>query len=144
MNFISVFFAEICSEKSIIFFTRVYIFNIFSIFIFKIDILLLFPITVYISNFKKQVLRRIIVEHETVDRVFIDLGLKSRGMLHNWLREYRKNEYNIVNKQRVRLPMTKREQMIKPEKHRLKQENEFVKRLSVLVDYRIKNCKLLK
>ena len=73
-------------------------------------------------------------------------------MLHNWLREYRKNGYNIVNKQRG---MTKREQLIKQENHRLKQEierlrqqnlkltieNEFVKKLRVLVDQRTKNRK---
>ena len=58
------------------------------------------PYIAYTSNFKEQALRRIIVEHEPARRVSIDLGLKSSGMLYNWLREYRKNGYNIVNKQR--------------------------------------------
>ena len=62
------------------------------------------PFTAYTSNFKEQALRRIIVEHEPARRVSIDLGLKSSGMLYNWLREYRKNGYNIVNKQRGRPP----------------------------------------
>ena len=62
------------------------------------------PFTAYTSNFKEQALRRIIVEHEPARRVSIDLGLKSSGMLSNWLREYRKNGYNIVNKQRGRPP----------------------------------------
>ena len=62
------------------------------------------PYTAYTSNFKEQALKRIIVEHEPARRVSIDLGLKSSGMLYNWLREYRKNGYNIVNKQRGRPP----------------------------------------
>ena len=53
------------------------------------------PFTTYTSNFKEQALRRIIVEHESARRVSIDLCLKSSGMLHNWLREYRKNGYNV-------------------------------------------------
>ena len=60
------------------------------------------PFTAYTSNFKEQALKRIIVDHEPARRVSIDLGLKSSGMLYNWLREYRKNGYNIVNKQRGR------------------------------------------
>ena len=60
--------------------------------------------TAYTSNFKEQALKRIIVDHEPARRVSIDLGLKSSGMLSNWLREYRKNGYNIVNKQRGRPP----------------------------------------
>ena len=62
------------------------------------------PFTAYTSNFKEQTLRRIIVEHGPVKRVSIDLGLKSSGMLSNWLSEYCKNGYNIVNKQRGRPP----------------------------------------
>ena len=62
------------------------------------------PFTAYTSNFKEQALRRIIVNHESLYHVALDLGLKSRGMLSNWLREYRKNGYNIVNKQRGRPP----------------------------------------
>ena len=62
------------------------------------------PYTAYTSNFKEQALKRIIVDHEPLYHVALDLGLKSRGMLSNWLREYRKNGYNIVNKQRGRPP----------------------------------------
>ncbi len=66
------------------------------------------PYTAYTSNFKEQALKRIIVDHEPLYHVALDLGLKSRGMLSNWLREYRKNGYNIVNKQRGR-PLTSAE-----------------------------------
>ena len=41
------------------------------------------PYTTYTSNFKERALKRIIVDHEPVDRVSLDWGLKSRGMLHN-------------------------------------------------------------
>ena len=62
------------------------------------------PYTAYTSNFKEQALKRIIVDHEPLYHVALDLGLKSYSMLSNWLREYRKNGYNIVNKQRGRPP----------------------------------------
>ena len=61
---------------------------------------------------------------------------------------------SLISKEEDR-PMTKRKQLIKQENHRLKQEierlrqqnlkltieNEFVKKLSVLVDQRTKNRK---
>ena len=62
------------------------------------------PFTTYTSNFKEQALKRVIVDHESLYHVSLDLGLKSRGMLSNWLREYRKNGYNIVNHKKGRPP----------------------------------------
>ena len=35
----------------------------------------------YTNNFKEQALKRIIVDHESLYHVALDLGLKSRGML---------------------------------------------------------------
>ncbi|WP_052724683.1 hypothetical protein [Lactobacillus melliventris] len=72
------------------------------------------PFTAYTSNFKEQALRQIIAEHEPVERVSIDLGLKSSGMLPNLLREYRKNGYNIIDKQRGRPPHDQADQTGKP------------------------------
>lgn len=38
------------------------------------------PFTAYTSNFKKQAVKRIIVNHESLYHVALDLGLKSRGI----------------------------------------------------------------
>ena len=116
------------------------------------------PFTAYTSNFKEQALKRIIVEHEPVRRVSIDLGLKSSGMLSNWLREYRKNGYNIVNKQRGRPPHDQkrtadqtgksstqaRKRTLTPAELKSENRERIRKKLSVLVDQRTKNRKTRK
>lgn len=45
-----------------------------------------------------QAIIRILVNHEPAYQVTLDLGLKSNGMLANWIRGYRKNGYNVVIK----------------------------------------------
>ncbi|MCO6530344.1 MAG: transposase, partial [Lactobacillus sp.] len=62
------------------------------------------PYTEYSLEFKKQAIIRVLVKHEPAYQVAIDLGLKSNGMLANWLRSYRENGYNVVIKQKGRLP----------------------------------------
>ena len=62
------------------------------------------PYTEYSLEFKKQAIIRVLVKHEPAYQVALDLGLKSNGMLANWLRSYRENGYNVVIKQKGRLP----------------------------------------
>ena len=74
-------------------------------------------------------------------------------MLHNWLREYRKNGYNIVNKQRGRSPYDQkrttdqtgkpsaqaRNLTLTPAELKANYRERICKKLSVLVDQRAKN-----
>ena len=99
------------------------------------------PFTTYTSNFKEQALRRIIVEHESTRRVSIDLGLKSSGMLHNWLREYRKNGYNIVNKQRGRPPHDQKRAANQAGKPPTQARNPALTPAELKADYRKRICK---
>ena len=62
------------------------------------------PYTSYSIAFKEQVIRRMLVKNEAIYQVSLDLGLKNKGILANWLRQYRENGYNVVNKQRGRPP----------------------------------------
>ena len=62
------------------------------------------PYTSYSIAFKEQAIRRVLVKNEAIYQVALDLGLKNKGILANWLRQYRENRYNIVNKQRGRPP----------------------------------------
>ncbi|MCX8737304.1 transposase [Lactobacillus sp. B4026] len=48
------------------------------------------PYTEYSLEFKKQAIIRVLVKHEPAYQVALDLGLKSNGMLHNWLSKYPK------------------------------------------------------
>ena len=98
---------------------------------------------------------RIVFDHEIVYWVALNLGLKSRDMFHNWLREYRKSGYNIINKQRKRpshdqkrtanqtvKPATQaKEQTLTPEALKAENRERICKKLSVLVDQRTKNHK---
>ena len=45
-----------------------------------------------------------LVKDEAIYQVALDLGLKNKGILANWLRQYHENGYNVVNKQRGRPP----------------------------------------
>ena len=42
--------------------------------------------------------------NETINSVAIDEGLASRGMLQNWLKDYKDMGYNIVERKRGRSP----------------------------------------
>ena len=63
----------------------------------------------------------------------IDEGLSSSGMLANWIKEYKENCYNIVERKRGRPTMLKkninsnRKETIEQENERLKKENEYLK-----------------
>ena len=41
---------------------------------------------------------RVLTNHETTTEVSLDLGLSSTGMLSNWIRDYQKNGYNVINR----------------------------------------------
>ena len=76
-------------------------------------------------------------------------------MLSNWLREYCKNGYSIVNKQRGRPPHDQKRtadqagkssaqatnRTLTPAELKVKNRERICKKLSVLVDQQTKNCK---
>ncbi|HJD09066.1 MAG TPA: IS3 family transposase [Candidatus Ligilactobacillus faecavium] len=47
---------------------------------------------------KKEAIDRVLINHESRGNVALDLGLSSVGMLSNWIRDYRKNGYNVIDK----------------------------------------------
>ena len=62
----------------------------------------------------------------------LDIGLLSKGMLDNWIKNYKENCYNIVERKRGRLIMPKitkkKENETKDEKiKRLEEENLYLK-----------------
>lgn len=83
---------------------------------------------------KEQIINRVIVNNESAWSVAIDEGLLSCGMLQNWIKKYKENGYNIVERKRGRSPT-----MIKNPKEnnnketpeekvkRLEKENEYLK-----------------
>ena len=79
---------------------------------------------------KMNEIHRVLFNNETEGGVALDLGLSSIGMLTNWIRDYRKNGYNVVNKPKGRLrkkTITKRNQKkIKPEDKKNKELEEEI------------------
>ena len=105
---------------------------------------------VYSKDFKLQIINRILISHESVNSVAINIGLLAPAILHNWLSKFKENGYNVVEKKKGRKPksMTKpkkndkelseKEKIKKLEEENLylKAENEYLKKLRALVQER--------
>ena len=82
---------------------------------------------------KEQIINRVLLKGETTLSVSIDEGLLSNGILFNWIKEYKKKCYNIVERKRGRPTMNKKEfkirkdETIEEENERLKKENLYLK-----------------
>ena len=105
---------------------------------------------VYSKDFKLQTINRILIDHESINSVAIDIGLTSSGILDNWLSKFKKNGYNVVEKKKGRKPKSmtklKKNDKVLPEQDKIKQleeenlylkaENEYLKKLRALVQER--------
>ena len=81
---------------------------------------------------KQEAIDRVLINGEAKWAVALDIGLLSKGMLDNWIKNYKENCYNIVERKRGRSTMPKitkkKENETKDEKiKRLEQENLYLK-----------------
>ena len=86
----------------------------------------------YSPEQKKQIINRILINNESYANVSVDIGLSSQGILHNWVKKYKENGYNIVERKRGRSTMPKvtkkKENETDKEKiKRLEEENLYLK-----------------
>ena len=87
----------------------------------------------YSRKFKENAINRVLINNESVWSVAIDIGLPSNGMLVNWVKKYKENGYNIVERKRGRPTMNKKEikskknETLEEENERLKKENLYLK-----------------
>ena len=104
----------------------------------------------YSKDFKLQIINRILINHESINSVAINIGLVSPSILHNWLSKFKENGYNVVEKKKGRKPKSmtkpKKNEKVLSEKDKIKQleeenlylkaENEYLKKLRALVQER--------
>lgn len=86
----------------------------------------------YSPQEKERMINRVLFSNETINSVAIDEGLASRGILQNWIKKYKENSYNIVERKRGRPTMPKvikkKENETQEEKiKRLEEENLYLK-----------------
>ena len=83
---------------------------------------------------KEEIINRVLLGGESVLSVSVDEGLLSNGILFNWIKEYKENCYNIVERKRGRrqtmlkkVNNPKMKETIEEENERLRQENLYLK-----------------
>ena len=55
------------------------------------------PYANYSVEFKEKAIKRALFSQEAKDQISLDLALPSRGMIHNWIRKYKEDGYNVIN-----------------------------------------------
>ena len=98
----------------------------------------------YSSKEKERILNRILIDNESILSVSIDEGLAAKGMLNNWLKKYRENGYNIVERKRGRSPTMSKKPKITDKKETIEEENERLKKENLYLKAELEYSKKLR
>ena len=85
----------------------------------------------YSPEIKQEMIDKVLHKDLSIEKVSLEYGLSGPAMLYNWLAQYKKNKYTIVEKTRGRVPEMGRKPTKKPEEmtelERLQAENEYLR-----------------
>lgn len=102
----------------------------------------------YSKEFKENIIKKILINDESITSAAIDIGLISKSILQNWIKKYKENCYNIIEIPRGRKksvtrkikknhnkPFTAEEKIKELEEKNLylEAELEYLKKLNTLV-----------
>lgn len=97
----------------------------------------------YSPSEKERIINRVLINNESSLSVAIDEKLSSLGMLINWIKQYKENCYNIVERKRGRPTMIKKSKQIN-KKETIEEENERLKKENLYLKAELEYSKKLK
>ena len=83
---------------------------------------------IYSKEFKIKAINRVLLNHEPIRAVAVDIGLSSHGTLIYWIKKYKENCYNVIEKKKGRKTKTMTKQ-IKKVSNKILNSEEKIKKL---------------
>ena len=85
----------------------------------------------YSPKLKREMIDKVLLEGCSQQSVCLDYGLSNQGLLNNWIAQYKKNGYTLLEKRRGRVPKMGSKPKKKPEEmtelEQLQAENEYLR-----------------